>query len=55
MMPNQMHPDPGNQVCIFHNMFKTDRETNFKVYPRNIYHRKSAPGTAETKTSGSRS
>ena len=45
-MPNQMHPDPGNQVWILLNVGKTHSEDNLKVSPRIIDHSKRAPGPA---------
>ena len=54
LLPNQTHPDPGNQGWILLNMARTHIEVNLRVYPRIRYHRKRAPGPEEKTTSVSR-
>ena len=55
LISNQTDPAPGNQGWILLNMARTHREANFKVSPRIRDHRKRAPVSAETTTSGSSS
>ena len=48
MMPNQTHPAPGNQGFILLDMASNQRETNFRVSPIIIDHKKSSPVPLET-------